>query len=242
MPVKADVFISHTHWDHIQGFPFFVPSYIPGNSFRVFGPPSDVQNLTIKQIMEMQTNYEYFPVRISQLGSSLEYIDSREGVMLEEDGIRITACKLNHPVNCFAYKVEADGKTYVYGGDHEPFRNIYRDDENCELDEEFLQELDANIADQNGKIIEFCRDADFVSWDSQYTEEEYATKIGWGHSTYEADIELALKAGIKKIALTHHDPVSKDSLLQEREVKYTALAKDKGVDAVFAREGAEYTL
>ncbi|MGD9200509.1 MAG: MBL fold metallo-hydrolase, partial [Chitinispirillia bacterium] len=73
------IFISHTHWDHIQGFPFFVPAYIPGNKFSIFGPPSDVQNQSLKQIMQLQTNYEYFPISLSQLGADIRYIDCKEG-------------------------------------------------------------------------------------------------------------------------------------------------------------------
>ncbi len=241
-PLKAEVFISHTHWDHIQGFPFFVPAYIPGNEFNVYGPPSDVQNLSIRQIMEMQTNYEFFPVRVAQLGATINYIDCAEG-RLPVAGLEVYACKLNHPVSCFAFKVISEGKTFVYGGDHEPFRNLYRDSAgDAELDEEMLEEFDQTVAEQNGKILEFCRGADLVTWDAQYTDEEYATKHGWGHSPYSADLELAAKAGIKHLLCTHHDPLSPDPKLAEAETRLRAAAQASGLRLDFAREGMQVEL
>ncbi len=236
-PVDTKLFISHTHWDHIQGFPFFVPSYIPGNKLKVFGPPSDVQKLTIKDIMAMQTNYEYFPVRVSQLGADIDYTDTAEGIIIEEDKFKISACKLNHPVNCFAYKIECDGKTFVYGGDHEAYRNIYRGDESCDFDEEFLLELDANADSQNQKIADFLTGADLVSWDAQYTEEEYLAKVGWGHSSYESDIKLAKSAKLKRMIFSHHDPISHDDVLTEREDKYKKIGLENDIEIVFSKEG-----
>lgn len=238
-PLNLRVVISHTHWDHIQGFPFFVPSYIPGNKLLIYGPPSDVQNLSIKEIMSMQTNYEYFPVRVSQLGAEIDYVNCQEGVLDSDDKFSLQACKLNHPVSCYAYKLVCDGKTFIYGGDHEEYRNIYRDDKSSELDEEFLEELDHNVEEQNKKIIEFCSDADLISWDAQYTDEEYLTKIGWGHSSYSADIRLAQKAGLKRIIFTHHDPMSEDDKLSSLEEKYKEVGKKNGIDVFFAKEGME---
>ncbi|MBF0433648.1 MAG: MBL fold metallo-hydrolase [Fibrobacteria bacterium] len=237
--IKGKLLISHTHWDHIQGFPFFVPAYIPGNEFSMYGPPSDVQNRSLKQIMELQTNYEYFPIRISQLGATLEYIDCREG-KIDVNGFEVHTCRMNHPVACLAYKLIHNGKTFVYGGDHEPYRNVYRDSENSEgMEEEFLQELDEDANEQNKKILNFCQGADVVSWDSQYTEEEYLTKIGWGHSSMETNIKLAEEAGIKHMVFSHHEPMNDDVRLTELEAKFKKIAKEKGFALDFSKEGME---
>lgn len=236
-PVKGTIFISHTHWDHIQGFPFFVPSFIPGNAFTMYGPPSDVQNLSLRKIMEHQTNYEYFPIRIDQLGASIDYVDCREE-KIEGDGFEVHTCRLNHPVTCLAYKVIHNGKTFVYGGDHEPFRNLYRDSADVEeMDEDLLAELDSDADAQNGKIAEFCRDADLVSWDAQYSEEEYQSKKGWGHSWYEFNLAFAQRARIKHIVFTHHDPAKDDATLGSLEKHYAGIAREKGFKLDFAREG-----
>jgi len=240
--IEASVFISHTHWDHIQGFPFFVPSYIPGNRFTLHGPPSDIQNLSLKQIMEMQTNYEYFPVRISQLGSTMDYVDCGEET-LEAEGFEIRTCKLNHPVACLAYKLVYDGRCFIYGGDHEPYRNLYRDsDDEEDVDEGYMKELDRKANEQNRKIVEFCRGADVVSWDAQYDEREYQSKKGWGHSTYRANLALAEKAGLSHMIFTHHDPAQTDESLSQREADVKKAAAGKNVRVEFAREGMEIDL
>jgi phosphoribosyl 1,2-cyclic phosphodiesterase len=242
LPASAVIMISHTHWDHIQGFPFFIPSYIPGNKFKMYGPPSDVQNLSIRQVMELQTKYEYFPVHINQLGAEIEYIDCVDE-HFSIGGVNISTCRLNHPVTCFAYKVSHGGKNFIYAGDHEPFRNLYRDSaEGAEMDEDFLAELDENTEEQNARIVEFCRGVDLAIWDAQYTAEEYQSKKGWGHSWYEVDLELAKKAGIKHLIMDHHDPLSADDILAEREKKYQALAAEAGFSLDFSREGLEINL
>ncbi len=241
-PLEAALFISHTHWDHIQGFPFFVPAYVPGNALTMFGPPSEIKNLSLKQLMELQTSFEYFPVRISELGAKIEYFDCKEG-RIETPGLEVHTCRLNHPVACLAYKVVAQGKVFVYGGDHEPFRNLYRGSKDeAALDEELLAELDLNAAEQNKRIADFCQDADLVIWDAQYSAKEYVSKKGWGHSSYEADVELAQQAAVKHIIFTHHDPASADEKLAAAEKKYRAVAAEKGFRLDFAKEGLRIDL
>ncbi len=236
-PINGAIFISHTHWDHIQGFPFFAPSYKAGNAFLIYGPPSEVQKRSLRQIMELQTNHEYFPVSINQLQADLAYVDCKES-KIHTAQFEIEVCRLNHPVMCLAYKLRHEGRTFVYGGDHEPFRNVYRDAEDCgDMDEDVLAALDQDASEQNARITGFLRGADLVTWDAQYTAEQYASKRGWGHSWYEADLTLAEQSGLSRLVLTHHDPMSTDAVLAAREEDYRARAKQKGIDLLLAKEG-----
>jgi len=240
--ITGFIFISHTHWDHIQGFPFFVPAYIPGNTFTMYGPPSDIQDQSLRQIMEFQTKYEYFPISLSQLGADIQYIDCKEGT-IDLNGFTIATCRINHPVTSFAYKVIHGGKIFVYGGDHEPYRNIYRDSADVsDMDEDLLKELDANAEEQNRKIAAFLDNADLVSWDGQYTDQEYQLKKGWGHSSHGANIELAEKAKIKHLILTHHEPMNSDAKLAGIESELKKIAAQKGFILNMAKEGMEIEL
>lgn len=241
--ISATICISHTHWDHIQGFPFFVPSYVAGNEFTVCGPPSDAQPMGIQRIMEMQTAYEFFPVKVGELGSRIAYLDVTGG-RLDLDGLEIEACLLNHPVPCYAYRITSKGKTYVYGGDHEPYRNPLRDDAQAaaQAGPDRVRELDEEAQRQNDRIAAFLEGADMVSWDSTYTEVEYANRRGWGHSWYEANLDLAEKAGVGRMFFTHHDPSADDECLALREEIYGEIAEGRDLDVAFAREGMSVEL
>ena len=240
--LKATFFISHTHWDHIQGFPFFVPAYLPGNSFDLYGPPSEIQDLPLKKIMALQASYEYFPVHQDQLAADIRYFDCR-AAPFQVEGVEVQTCRLNHPVTSLAYKITHQGKTFVYGGDHEPFSNIYRNaDQADDLDEEMLAELDDVAAEQNERIVGFCQGADLVSWDGQYSDDDYLTHKGWGHSYYSADLDLAKRAAIKHICLTHHDPAASDEKLTVAERELKAAAAEQGFELHLAKEGMDITL
>lgn len=178
LPVNCSIFITHTHWDHIQGLPFFLPLFVPGNKISFYGSFDPVNNKDLKEILSQQMQYCYFPVRENELKASLEYNNMREGQIVEVGSAKITSILMNHPVLNYGYKVEADGKKFFFSGDHEPALNIY-DPEDREY-EEYQRVID----EQEKVIIDFIRDMDCAVIDSQYTSEEYQAKAGWGHSTY----------------------------------------------------------
>ena len=215
-PVSASILFSHTHWDHIQGFPFFAPAFEPRNTIAVYGPEGGRRSLhdTLARQMELS----YFPVELSQLPATLSYTDLGEGAHTI-GGARIVAQYLNHPAVTLGYRVEADGAAVVYACDHEPFGGaLWRTDAVPGPVESILHEGDRRHA-------HFLADADLVIHDAQYTPEEYRWRKSWGHSTFEYVVELACTAGVKRLALTHHDPSHDDAVVAEIERRARAVAE-----------------
>ena len=231
-PISGIVLLSHTHWDHIQGFPFFAPLFVPGNSFTVCGPQG--ANSSLPEVLSGQMEFTYFPVELSQLGARLEYKDLTEGVH-EENGIRISTQLLNHPAIALGYRIEADGASLLYLCDHEPYwEKLWHSDSEPGRMESILHEGDRRHA-------LFMQNADVVIHDAQYTPEEYPAKKNWGHSTYSYITQLAAAAGVKRLFLTHHDPTHSDAFLEdmERKAQEIAVAAGSSMKVSCAREGYE---
>jgi phosphoribosyl 1,2-cyclic phosphodiesterase/CheY-like chemotaxis protein len=207
-PLHATILLSHTHWDHIQGFPFFAPLFIPGNEFTICAPEGVGGSLA--NVLSGQMEFTYFPVALDQLPSRITYCDLSEGPH-ELHGVRVVAQYLNHPAICLGYRIEADGVSVAYLTDHEPFsETLWRADSEPGKIESILHAGDRRHA-------EFMQGVDLVIHDCQYTPEEYPAKKNWGHSTYSYVVELAAAAGVKELALIHHDPTHNDEKVLEIE-------------------------
>ncbi len=231
-PISANVLLSHTHWDHINGFPFFAPLFIPGNGFTVCGPQG--ANSSLSDVLAGQMEFTYFPVELAQLGAKITYRDLTEGAH-EIDGVRISAQLLNHPATAFGYRVEADGVSLLYLCDHEPYwESLWRTGAEPGKLESILHEGDRLHA-------AFMKNADVIVHDAQYTPEEYPSKKNWGHSTWTYVTGIAAAAGVKRVFLTHHDPSHDDDALDRIEGNARELAASLGskVEICCAREGFE---
>ena len=243
LPVRSHIVISHTHWDHIMGYPFFTPLYIPGNSFDIYGPIHF--NYSFEDVMKKQMDYTFFPVRMEELAAELQFHDIKEGEH-QIGPFDVQVQYMNHPVLCLGFRIQVDGKTFVFTGDTEPyFDTVYGDREpQNEEEREEKEELDAFVQSQNQRVIEFLRDADLVIYDGAYTLEEYPPKKGWGHSPMEHCIETSLKANVKKLIITHHDPTRTDDQLDELLPPFLADLKSQGssMELEFAVEGQTHQL
>ena len=241
--IKADIFLTHTHWDHIMGFPFFTPLFIPGTELRVFGPVSSLKD-TLEDIVGGQLEYEYFPIRHVELVSSIDYIETKQGLVdLGYDEIKLTCKYLNHPIRCLGYRFECKGKVVCTAYDTEPFQNVFDTPDDPSYDESMAIEGEAIAKEQNQLVSDFFEGADLLIHDAQYTEEEYlASKTGWGHTPMEYAIKAAQEAGVKKLALVHHEPLYSDEKIDELSEKLCNSADLKGMQVVFAREGMEINI
>ena len=188
----ATVLMSHTHWDHINGFPFFVPAFNDGYSFHFMaGHLSEAEG--IREVLAGQMAQPMFPVPIEAMQGEITYQDFRAGeafTLPADSRISIKTAPLNHPNGATGYRIEYAGKSFCYVTDTEHV--IGKPDEN---------------------ILGLIDGADLVVYDSTYTDDEFPAKIGWGHSTWQEGIRLCRAANVKRLAIFHHDPDHEDRFM-----------------------------
>jgi phosphoribosyl 1,2-cyclic phosphodiesterase/DNA-binding response OmpR family regulator len=191
---RGHILISHTHWDHIQGIPFFEPFFEVGGEWDIYGPKGLMQS--IRDTLAGQMEYTYFPISVDKFGATIRYHDLVEGAFSIDD-VHIVTQYLNHPALTLGYRLRADGATMVYCCDHEP--NVAA-----------AGSGELEISGQDRRHVEFLAGADLVIHDSQFTAQEYPQRIGWGHSPAEYVVQVCRAAGVKQVLLTHHDPLRDD--------------------------------
>ncbi|MBI4570031.1 MAG: MBL fold metallo-hydrolase [Planctomycetes bacterium] len=243
-PLDIIMLFTHTHWDHINGFPFFIPIYIKGNRLRMYGPFNlQDSERSFQKVMGVQMSPDYFPVRADELASTITYNDMKEG-QFDIDGVTIRTRFMNHPIQTLGYRVEIEGKAFVFTGDHEPYYNfLYADEKPPEgMDAETYaverESVERIVAFRNNQIVEFCRHADVLLADAQYTPEEYETKRNWGHSSWRDVCKLAIDAQVKRAILTHHEPLHSDDQIDKIQDDARRYLKERGaaIDLSFAVE------
>lgn len=212
--IDRSVFIafSHFHWDHIQGLPFFLPAYDEKRHFIISAIGRERYGKDLKSIFQMQMQRDYFPVPLDGMGATIDFHQTEEDSLVFEN-VTATALKHNHPGDAYSYRIEGkrDGKVLVF----------------C-TDIEHGDEVDANI-------VELAKDADLLIHEAQYTPDELPKHKGWGHSSWEQAVEVAKRASVKKLAITHHDPDHDDAFLRNVEKQVQA----QFPNAVLAREKME---
>ena len=241
--IAVDLLLSHTHLDHILGFPFFQPLYRRDTRVTLYGPAISLQD-RLEEVIGGQMSYRYFPVRQVELAADVTYVDWREGTYDLGDGILVSAAYLNHPLLCLGYRIACSGRVLCTAFDHEPFRNVFvTDPADPRYDELMAREGEAAAAAAEERLSAFFRGADLLIHDGQYTEEEYlAGRVGWGHSPIEGAIRTAAAAGVRRLALVHHDPGRSDAELARLEARLGGGREPGGPEVIFAREGQVVSL
>ncbi len=229
-PLILHLFISHTHWDHIQGLPFFVPAYQRSTTLHVYG--STGQGVPLEKLIRGQMAADYFPVALGDLASALHVHEYRD-LAFQIGQAAVSAIYLNHPGMTLGYRVSHRGKTVVYATDHEPYR--YTLDllgQRAEAGRHLGRRLD-------DEFVRFIAGADLYIGEAQYTDEEYAARFGWGHSTVSATVEVALKAQVRSLALFHHDPMHDDETVaaMAEAARRLIAASGSSLDCFAAKEG-----
>ena len=243
-PIVTEIYLSHTHWDHIMGFPFFVPMYIPGTRIKVFGPVT-YEDEPLEAVVGGQMKYRYFPVNMGELAGRIEYCRLKEDPEIDlGDGIIMSTTIVNHPITALGYRFTFRGAVFCTAYDTEPFRNLFVTDPNDPTYDELMAQEGEKVACEQNQVLEhFFTGADLLVHDAQYTRHEYENgKIGWGHSPIEEAIAAAGRARVKRLALFHHDPERSDDQLDAMTQTYCAPNGEEPMQIFFAREGQEITL
>jgi phosphoribosyl 1,2-cyclic phosphodiesterase len=213
MPLEANLFFTHSHWDHIQGFPFFVPAFVKGNRFNIYGAVAP-NGSTIEQRLNDQMLHPNFPVPLQIMGADLKFCDLEIGETVKIGDVIVENALLNHPGESVGYRVSYQGKAAAYITDTEHFPD----------------RLDENV-------LWLARDADVMIYDATYTDAEYndpkSSKVGWGHSTWQEAVKVAQAANVKTLVIFHHDPVHDDDFMDQVAADTKALFSQ----SVVAREG-----
>jgi phosphoribosyl 1,2-cyclic phosphodiesterase len=223
-PNTLHIFLTHFHWDHIQGFPFFAPLYDAEDSIKVVGPRQkdiDVQNLFAGQMGPI-----YFPVPYSVVSAAMTFEHLNDGGY-EVGGFDMQVMRVKHPSFVIGYRINVGGRVICFIPDNELRASTH----------EVPPDFDA-------RLLDFVSDADLLIHDSMYTEEEYPHRVGWGHSTFTQSVRLAEEGGAKRLLFFHHDPMRSDDELDGivARIRDDAGARGSGIEMEAAMEGMEYSL
>jgi phosphoribosyl 1,2-cyclic phosphodiesterase len=193
--IRASLLISHTHWDHIQGLPFFAPAYSANNSIRIIA--ANGRRAALVHALKNQMDPMYFPVgleRMSALGEIAELASDHTRI----GNFSIDVVALNHPGGCAGFRIEANGTAIGYLPDHEPYKNG-----------------SGGADSKQTALIDFVRDLDLLILDTQFTETEYQKHIAWGHGSLPESVALAMNGNVRRLALFHHDPSHNDEQITQ---------------------------
>ena len=217
------VIVTHSHWDHIQGFPFFTPIYQPNRPVHMF-PTLHKKNVVLASLID-QMDGAHFPITPDQVPSNFNFVTENPLEFLESNGFHLEMVPMNHPGKAFGYKILIDDKIICYFTDNE-------------IDPPYEKSIELN------ELTNQCRNADILIHDAQYTEDDMPLKHGWGHSLISQVTELGKSAEVKNLVYYHHDPERTDDLLDKELEKAAKTLKENGssVQPYFAYEGLKLTL
>ena len=220
--INMTLLITHTHWDHIQGFPFFLPAYEPKNTIRVLGYEGARQGLGSTLAGQMES--PYFPIALQQMPGNV-LIEELQSFDFKIGAVHATATTVNHPGIAVGYRLETSAGSMAYLPDNEPF---HEDQHGYSQD---------RVDMQNRKLIEFIREVDVLIIDSQYDCDEYSAHIGWGHGCVDEVVRLAMLGEVKRLYLFHHDPGHDDARIDAMLAHARKLAEGSGLEVFAARGG-----
>ena len=236
---SASILISHTHWDHVQGLPFFSPLYKAGNEVHIFARQRDMH---LEAVFSQQHQGPYFPVPLTELHGDMHFHELIEGAKFDIGSAKVTCARLNHPWVAIAYRIDVDRASVVYCSDTAPFSDMLLG--SGFIEQPHLGTLPPPIRDElalmRAGIVALAKDADLLIYDTQFTPDEYKIRPHWGHSRPSDAIEIAREARVKQLCLFHHAPMRTD---EQNDAILAATRIEAGdLPVVSAYEGLEIAL
>ena len=237
-PIKLSLLITHAHWDHIQGFPFFKPAYDSKNEIHIFG--FDGAGATLREIMTEPMKAPFFPITMRELSARMD-INKLNEMNFSLGKLDIHVAFVNHPGVCAGYRIFTSGGSVAFLPDHEPYEYFLHAARGKQLSPEQAKQI---AAEQHAALVQFLRGSDILILDSQYTDQEYKTHIGWGHGSISSAVSLALEAEVHTLLLFHHDPSHDDETVDTMVESARELAIQSGghLEIAGAQQGSEILL
>jgi phosphoribosyl 1,2-cyclic phosphodiesterase len=235
-PLEIDLLLTHTHWDHIQGLPFFLPVYQPKNRLRILGYEGARHGLD--NVLTSQMESPFFPIGLREVPANVS-IEELKDLSFQLGPVQVKATAANHPGNCVGYRLFTPSGSVAFFPDNESYRNGANFSQSGSGGTQLPRS-----EEPHHNLTEFLRDTDVLVMDAQYDCEEYETHVGWGHGCVDDVVALALKANVKRLFLFHHDPEHDDAKISEMAGQARKLVKTRNasLEVHAAREGETVTL
>ena len=234
-PQQYNVLLSHVHWDHIQGLPFFSPAYVPGTRIAIHALLTAADEL--QQVIGGITRHEFFPMPLEAVPASFDYHQVEPGVEFDLGGFHITPIALNHPFGSVGYRLDCDGSSWAYVSDTAPFDRVLHKQHFLAGPEPLSDHDKTSLGGMREALVARLKGVDTVVYDTHFLPEEYARFPHYGHSTPDQAIEICREAGARRLVLYHHAPSHGDDQMDQIAAMYLAKGEAAGVEVLTSFEG-----